>query len=139
MSIPQKYIPNYLSQEDKQKAKENILESRKAYKEGRYINRVQLKTAKTRKSNYTTEFKRKYGDLNKDEIIKLLESKGATNANEAINQILSKGKGAYYSGGSRPLQTAFSWAWARLYSVLLGGKSREVDLEIVKKYNIPLL
>lgn len=139
MSIPQKYIPDYLSPEDKQKAKENIIESREAYKKGKYINRIQLKTAKTKKSNYTTEFKKKYGDLNKDEIVKLLESKGAINAKQAIDEIMSKGKGAYYSGGSRPLQTAFSWAWARLYSVLLGGKSRDVDLEIVKKYNLPLL
>ena len=139
MSIPKKYVPDYLSQEDKIKAKENIIESRQNYKKGIYTNRIKLKSAKTKKSNWTMQFKKKYGDLTKNQIIDLLESKGANNASEAIEAILKKGKGAYYSGGSRPLQTAFSWAYARMYSVLLGGKSRSVDDEIVKKYNLPLL
>jgi hypothetical protein len=137
--IPKRYIPDYLTEEDKQKAKENIEESRKAYKRGQYIERIKLKSAKTKKSNWTTEFKKKYGDLNKNEIIKLLENKGAINASNAVDEILKKGKGAFYSSGSRPLQTSFSWAWARLYSVLLGGNSRDIDKDIVDKYNIPLL
>jgi hypothetical protein len=137
--IPKKYVPDYLSTEDKIKARKNIIESRENYKKGIFTPRIKLKSAKTRKSNWTTKFKSKYGDLNKEQIIKLLEDKGAINADEAIEAILKKGKGAYYSGGSRPLQTAFSWAWARVYSVLLGGHSRDVDIEIVNKYNLPLL
>lgn len=137
--IPRRYVPDYLTQEDKEKAKKNIEESREAYKKGKYIERIKLKSAKSKKSNWTTQFKNKYGDLNKSEIVKLLESKGAINANDAIDEILKKGKGAFYSSGSRPLQTAFSWAWARLYSVLLGGNSREIDKDIVNKYKIPLL
>lgn len=137
--IPDKYIPNYLSNEDKIKGRKNIIESRENYKKGIFTPRIKLKSAITRKSNFTTKFKSLYGDLNKEEIIKLLESKGAVNAGSAIEQILKKGKAAYYSGGSRPNQTAFSWAWARLYSVLLGGKSRGVDINIVNKYNLPLL
>lgn len=137
--IPKKYVPDYLSTEDKIKARKNIIESRENYKKGIFTPRIKLKSAKTRKSNWTTKFKSKYGDLNKEQIIKLLEDKGAINADEAIEAILKKGKGAYYSGGSRPLQTAFSWAWARVYSVLLGGHSRNVDIEIVNKYNLPLL
>lgn len=137
--IPKKYVPDYLSTEDKIKARKNIIESRENYKKGMFTPRIKLESAKTRKSNWTTKFKSKYGDLNKEQIIKLLEDKGAVNAAEAIEAILKKGKGAYYSGGSRPLQTAFSWAWARVYSVLLGGNSRDVDIEIVNKYNLPLL
>jgi|694.fasta_scaffold47513_3 hypothetical protein len=139
MNIPDQYVPNYLSEKDKIKARKNIMESRENYKKGIFTPRIKLKSAITKKSNWTTKFKSKYGDLNKDEIIKLLEDKGALNAAEAIDQILKKGKGAYYSGGSRPIQTPFSWALARLYSVLLGGKSREVDINIVNKYNLPLL
>lgn len=138
-NIPSKYAPDYLSKEDEEKAKENIIESRQAYKKGKYIGRIFLKSAKTRKSNWVTKFKKKYGNLNREQIVELLESKGANNANQAIEEIIKKGKGAYYSGGSRPLQTAFSWAWARLYSVLLGGKSRSVDIDIVNKYNLPSL
>jgi hypothetical protein len=139
MSIPNKYVPDYLSKEDKIKARKNIIESRENYKKGMFTPRIKLKSAKTRKSNWTTKFKSKYGDLNKDQIVDLLQSKGAINADEAIEAILKKGKGAYYSGGSRPIQTSFSWAWARLYSVLLGGNSRKVDINIVNKYNLPLL
>jgi len=139
MSIPNKYVPDYLSKEDEEKARKNIIESREAYKKGKYINRIFLKSAKSKKSSWVTKFKKKYGNLNKEQIIELLESKGAVNASQAIEEIIKKGKGAYYSGGSRPLQTSFSWAWGRVYSVLLGGKSRDVDIEIVNKYKLPLL
>lgn len=139
MSIPNKYVPDYLSKEDKIKARKNIIESRENYKKGMFTPRIKLKSAKTRKSNWTTKFKSKYGDLNKDQIVDLLQSKGAINADEAIEAILKKGKGAYYSGGSRPIQSSFSWAWGRVYSVLMGGHSRKVDINIVNKYNLPLL
>ena len=51
-----------------------------------------------------------------------------------LDKILSKGRGAYYSSGSRPNQTADSWARARLASVIMGGKARQVDKEIWEKY-----
>ena len=46
------------------------------------------------------------------------------------NQILKKGRGAYYSSGSRPNQSSSSWAYARLASVITGGKARKVDNKI---------
>ena len=55
------------------------------------------------------------------------------------NAIYKRGLGAYYSSGSRPNQTPESWGKARVASVLVGGKSRNIDKAIVKKYNIPLL
>ncbi len=54
-----------------------------------------------------------------------------------MEEICEKGKGAYYSSGSRPNQTAFSWCKGRVASVLVGGKSRKIDKKIVDKYNIP--
>ena len=50
--------------------------------------------------------------------------------------IIKKGKGAFYSSGSRPNQTPFSWGLARLASVILGGPSRKVDKDIWEKYRI---
>ena len=39
---------------------------------------------------------------------------------------------AYYSGGSRPSQTAHSWGRARLASAITGGKSAAVDYKILE-------
>ena len=49
---------------------------------------------------------------------------------------MDKGKGAYYSSGSRPNQTAHSWAYGRLASVILGGPARKIDKSIWEKYNL---
>jgi len=50
--------------------------------------------------------------------------------------IIKKGKGAFFSSGSRPNQTPFSWGLARLASVIMGGKARKVDQAIWDKYKI---
>ena len=55
---------------------------------------------------------------------------------KAIDEVFKKGEGAYYSAGSRPNQTPQSWAYARVYSYLLGGSARKVDSDITKKYNV---
>ena len=52
---------------------------------------------------------------------------------DALNQIIKKGEGAYYSSGSRPNQTAQSWGLARLASALTGGKSAAVDYSIIER------
>ena len=51
----------------------------------------------------------------------------------ALNQIVKKGEGAYYSSGSRPNQTATSWGLARLASALTSGKAAAVDYAIIEK------
>tara|TARA_R100000951_G_scaffold28081_1_gene24111 strand:+ start:1443 stop:1847 length:405 start_codon:yes stop_codon:yes gene_type:complete len=51
------------------------------------------------------------------------------------DKILDKGRGAYYSAGSRPNQTPSSWAYARLASVIMNGPARKVDIDIWNKYN----
>ena len=53
---------------------------------------------------------------------------------KGIDEILSKGRGAYYSSGSRPNQTPESWALARLASVIMNGNARKVDKKIWDKY-----
>ena len=51
----------------------------------------------------------------------------------SLNKILDKGRGAYYSSGSRPNQTAESWAKARLASTITGGKAARVDCHLLKQ------
>jgi hypothetical protein len=51
----------------------------------------------------------------------------------ALRQIVRKGKGAYFSSGSRPNQTAQSWGLARLASSISAGKSAAVDFNIIDK------
>ncbi len=55
---------------------------------------------------------------------------------KAINEVFKKGEGAYRSSGSRPNQTPQSWAYARLYSYILGGGARKSDKAITEKYNV---
>ena len=49
----------------------------------------------------------------------------------ALNKIVRKGEGAYYSSGSRPNQTPQSWGIARLASSITGGKAAAVDYDII--------
>ena len=49
----------------------------------------------------------------------------------ALQKIVSKGEGAYFSSGSRPNQTAQSWGNARLASALTAGKDGAVDYNIL--------
>jgi hypothetical protein len=50
----------------------------------------------------------------------------------ALEKIVKKGEGAYYSSGSRPNQTAESWGIARLASSITGGNASIVDYHILK-------
>lgn len=119
--IPKKYVPKSLSKEDRKKQIESI-------KKG--TDRPKVKSFQSKRSSFVERFEKKYGFkiTNKSRIAKEIISK------EGIEQILSKGRGAYYSGGSRPNQTPSSWAYARLASVIMGGKARQVDKDIWEKY-----
>jgi hypothetical protein len=48
-----------------------------------------------------------------------------------LEKILSKGRGAYFSSGSRPNQSAESWGLARLASAITGGNASTVDYKIL--------
>ena len=85
---------------------------------------------KSKRSGFVKKFEDKYKVkiTDKDFIHKnILKNKGQ-------EEILSKGRGAYYSSGSRPNQTASSWAYARLASVIVGGPARKIDKDIWVKY-----
>ena len=94
---------------------------------------------KSKTSSWTTKFNKIYGK-------RLDEMKGGRSKRniakitgipfKAIDEVFKKGEGAYYSAGSRPNQTPQSWAYARVYSYLLGGPARKVDSDITKKYKV---
>ena len=131
-TIPKKYS-NRLSKKDKKKQIRNLKRSRRAYTRGKYINRPKLKSYKSKKSNWVTKFEKKYGKDVKT-YTEIEEKTGIPK--KALMEVVKKGKGAYYSSGSRPNQTASSWGKARMYSFIMGGPTRKVDNHIIKKYNI---
>ena len=123
--IPRKYTAR-LSRRDKSKQKKNLIKSRKMYKKGIYVDRPKLKSSPKKRSQWIVKFEKRYNRkiTDKNFIDKNIISK------KGQNKILSKGKGAYYSSGSRPNQTSSGWAYARLASVIMGGKARKVDNDI---------
>ena len=64
---------------------------------------------------------------------KEVEKQTGCNA-EGLEKILSKGRGAYYSSGSRPNQTAESWAVARLASAITGGPASAYDYHVLEEH-----
>lgn len=118
--IPKQYAPDSLSASDKKKQIKSI-------KEGKKRPKVDFKS---KRSTHVVKFEKKYKTKITDDafISKNIISK------TGIDKILSKGRGAYYSAGSRPNTTAESWARARLASVIVGGNARKVDQKIWDEY-----
>ena len=87
---------------------------------------------KSERSSWAKKFEDKYGTKISDKkfIYKNIISK------TGAEKIIMKGKGAYYSSGSRPNQTAYSWGLSRLASVIMGGSARKIDKDIWEKYRI---
>lgn len=130
--LPKQYTSN-LSKKDKQKQIKAIKKASKQYKKGIYISRPHLKSFKSKKSSWTKKFEKKYGkDIKSYKEI----SKATGIPVRALDSVVKKGMGAYYSSGSRPNQTPESWGKARMYSYILGGPARDVDKDITKKYNV---
>ena len=127
--IPKKYT-NKLSKKDKQKQIKNIRRSKKLYTKGIYVDRPKLKSYKNKKSQWILKFEKKYNHKITDKKFireNIISTRGQ-------NLILKKGRGAYYSSGSRPNQSSNSWAYARLASVIMGGPARKVDQKIWNTY-----
>jgi len=136
LNVPKRYYTSKnMTQKDTKKQKRQLRKSRKLYKKGKYHARPKVKSYKSRKSNHLNRLRKMYG----------VEKIGATNelakktqcSKEGLEQILSKGRGAYYSSGSRPNQTAESWAVARLASAVTGGKSSAYDYHVLKEHCKP--
>lgn len=140
MKYSKNYIPDTLSKKDKVKQKKQLDKSVSDYKKGILSKRDKLKSFKSKPSGYVNQVKsilKLPMNLNKiaDKLTKT--DKREKELKKGLEQILKKGKAAYFSSGSRPNQTPFSWGKARVASVLVGGASRRIDKDIVKKFKIP--
>jgi len=122
--LPKQYTPASLTPADRKKQEKSI-------REGKV--RPKVESFKSRRSKHVVAFEKKYGTkITDDKFINknIIKQKG-------IDLILDKGRGAYFSSGSRPNQTPESWARARLAAVIMnsgGGKARKVDLKIWNEY-----
>ena len=120
MSDNKKYVPDSLSKSDKKKQIKSINEK---------TDRPKVDYP-TKRSSYVIAFEKKYDKKITDDNFISREIISKT----GIDQILSKGRGAYYSAGSRPNVSAEQWARARLASVIVNGPARKVDISIWNKY-----
>jgi hypothetical protein len=121
-----RYVPKSLSKEDKKKQIESIKKQT-----------IRPKTDYPSKESKWTKKAKKYfkGDTSLENI-----SKSINVPIEGLKEIIKKGEKAYFVSGSRPNTQPFQWGMARLYSLLFGTpKLRQMDQEIINKYNIPIL
>ena len=129
-NIPKRYLPDTLSKSERQKQIKSIFEGKERPKT----------KVKEKKSTWTTQFDKEYGeqlDAMKDKRSKSNIAKVTGIPLKAINEVYKKGEGAFYSSGSRPNQTASSWARGRIYAYIMGGeKVRKVDKDITEKYKV---
>ena len=96
----------------------------------------------SKKSSWTETFNSIYGkeieQMNGGRNLKNI-AKVSNMPVKALEEVFKKGMAAYYNGGSRPNQTPESWAYARVYSYIMGGNTRKVDAGITKKYNVEFI
>jgi len=129
MSYPKTYVPSNLTRKDQQKQLRMLKNSKNLYKKGRYPTRKKVKSFVSLPSLNVKRAQALFG-------VRIKPSKALAKATgcplSVLEGIVKKGEGAYYSSGSRPNQTAQSWAYARLASALTGGKAAKVDFHLVK-------
>lgn len=127
--IPPKYLAN-LSKLDAALQKQEIIQSRKAYKQGKLKMRTVKKSHKHKPSKHVAKAKRVYGV---DVVTPRTLSKPTGCSVSSLEKIVRKGRGAYFSSGSRPNTTPSSWAFARLASAVTGGRSSCVDIHELRE------
>jgi len=125
-----KLPPNYtkgLSEPLAEKQTQLIAATKRKYETtGKVEARPRVSNAPTPRSSHAAKFERKYG-YKVSELAKVKRDFPDTD----VDMILSKGRAAYASSGSRPNTTPEAWAKARLASVLTGGKALKVDKDLV--------
>jgi len=129
--ITHRYIPKSLSNRDKHLQKNMILHSRKLYKKHKFFTRKKVSSFHSKPSPHIKKAINMYGI---DRITPSPALAKATKCSQhALSKIVRKGKGAYFSSGSRPNQTPQSWGLARLASAITGGKASAIDYDILEK------
>lgn len=128
--VPRRYIPKTLSLRDQQKQRALLKKSRSLYKRGQYYERPKVKSFVSKPSGHVKVAEELYGVDSVKPSAKFARATQCTR--KALEKIVNKGRGAYYSSGSRPNQTAESWGLARLASSVTGGNASIVDYGILK-------
>ena len=131
INVPLRYVPKKLTKKDKQKQINMLKKSRNLYKKQQYYTRKNVISHKNKISKHILKARKIYNITNMFPNEELSLKTGCKLS--ALQQIVKKGEGAYYSSGSRPNQTPQSWGLARLASSLSSGKSAAVDYDIIKK------
>ena len=131
IKYPMRYLPKVLTKKDKKAQIKMLLKSKKLYLKKKYYTRKRLASYKSKKSNHILNARKIYHIENITPNAELALKTGCKLS--ALNQIVKKGEGAYYSSGSRPNQTATSWGLARLASSITAGKAAAVDYDIIEK------
>jgi len=131
MKFPTRYLPSLLTIKDKVRQTRMLQKSQKLYKQGKYYTRKQVSSFKSKPSKHLENARRIYKVQNVLPNAELARVTGCSI--DALNKIVKKGEGAYFSSGSRPNQTAQSWGYARLASAITGGKSAAVDYKILEE------
>jgi DNA-binding Xre family transcriptional regulator len=129
--FPMRYLPKNLTNADKKKQFNMLIKSKKLYKKHKYYTRKNVSSYKHKKSQHIINACKIYHVKNITPNKELAQKTGCKLS--ALNQIVKKGEGAYYSSGSRPNQTPKSWGLARLASSLTAGKAAAVDFDIIDK------
>lgn len=139
--IPKTYIPDTLTNRNAVKQRRNIKKSRKKYKIGEYFIRPNITSFVSKPSNHVENAKKRYNVASMVPDIVLSKRTGCSI--EGLKKIINKGRGAYFSSGSRPNQTPQSWGSARLASSITGAKASIADYHILesecKKNSVALL
>ena len=130
-NFPVRYLPKQLSKKDKKKQINMLTKSKKLYKQHKYYTRKNVSSYKNKKSNHILNARKIYKINNITPNAELAKKTGCKLS--ALNKIVKKGEGAYYSSGSRPNQTPRSWGLARLASSITAGKSAAVDYDIINQ------
>ena len=129
--FPIRYLPKKITRKDKQKQMKMLIKSKKLYKKHKYYTRKNISSYKNKKSKHISNARKIYNIQHITPNKELSRKTGCKLS--ALQQIVKKGEGAYYSSGSRPNQTPQSWGLARLASSITSGKSAAVDYDIIKK------
>jgi hypothetical protein len=131
MKFPMRYLPAQLNARDNKKQARMLIRSKRLYKKHEYYTRKPLSSYKNKTSKHIRNAQRIYKIQKINPSDELAKKTGCSLS--ALNQIVRKGEGAYFSSGSRPNQTAQSWGLARLASSITAGKAAAIDYSILDK------
>lgn len=142
--VPLRYVPRNLTKKDRVRQLRELRKSRRMYRQGTYYVRRPVASYTRRRSKHVTRAMRIYGvssmrptaelpqamrGVDYVDLTKLARKTGCPLKD--LKKIVNKGRGAYYSSGSRPNQTADSWGYARLASALTGGPAAKIDRNLL--------